>query len=510
MNLGLSLLAAAERDPTKLALVDGELRLSYAAWLSRIRHVANGLREFGLKPNDRLLVALKNGEPMTTLYWACQTIGAVFAPVNWRLGRTEFAYVVTDARPALVAFEPASGLLGEAAQSSELATIGIGGARGAQAMFESLLAGPEFAGEFVPDDRISLLLYTSGTTGRPKGVPRSHRAERAAAVAHVAQNRYGPHEVTLGVMPLYHTMGVRSLIAMALLNGVFVAQPQFRVAEALAAIERERVTNLYLAPTLYFDLLKAPELGSHDLRSLRKLGYAGAPMSPSLVERCFEVFDPEIFVNHYGSTEVYTFSIYDRLREKPACAGRAGINERLRVVAVGARTADEVVPRGTTGEIAVDLSSEEAFAGYWHRPDADARAIRSGWYFTGDLGRLDDDGDLFVVGRVDDMIITGGENVYPIEVEDVLASHPEVARVAVIGVDDDRLGARIVAYIEPAGSKVSADLLDRHCIESGMTAFKRPRNYVFIKNLPLSPSGKVLRMKLRSGEFEPLTEGSLR
>ncbi|TAM75701.1 long-chain fatty acid--CoA ligase [bacterium] len=510
VNLGLSFLASVERDPRHLAIVDGALRLTYEAWLARIRHVAGGLRRMGLGPGERLLVVLKNGEPMTTLYWACQTIGAIFAPVNWRLGRNEFHYVVQDAAPVAVAFEPASAALGELAEAEGLRTLGVALTAPHRATYDSLLEAPAFEGDFVGDESISLLLYTSGTTGRPKGVPRSHRAERAAAVAHVAQNRYGRDEVTLGVMPLYHTMGVRSLIAMTLLNGTFVAMPQFRPREALEAIERERVTNLYLAPTLYFDLVHLPEIATRDLRSLRKLGYAGAPMSPSLVERCFEVFQPEIFVNHYGSTEIYTFSIYDRLREKPACAGRAGLNERLRIVRIGAQSSGDVAPPGETGEIVVELTSDEAFQGYRNRPDADARAIRGGWYFTGDLGRLDEDGDLFVVGRVDDMIISGGENVFPVEVEDALARHPDVGRVAVIGVPDERLGQRIVAYVEPAAQVPSAEGLDRFCIGSGMTPFKRPREYVFVKNLPLSPSGKILRTKLRSGEVELLAQESMR
>ncbi|MDE2572420.1 MAG: AMP-binding protein [bacterium] len=491
-------------------MVDGGLRLTYEAWLARIRHVAGGLRRMGLGPGQRLVVVLKNGEPMTTLYWACQAIGAVFAPVNWRLGRNEFQYVLQDAAPVAVVYEAASTALGELARAQGLAALAVDAAAPDPMSYASLLEAPASEGEFVADESISLLLYTSGTTGRPKGVPRSHRAERAAALAHVAQNRYGRDEVTLGVMPLYHTMGVRSLISMALLNGTFVAMPQFRAREALEAIERERVTNLYLAPTLYFDLVNLPEVATRDLRSLRKLGYAGAPMAPSLVERCFEVFQPEIFVNHYGSTEIYTFSIYDRLREKPACAGRAGLNERLRVVRIDARDAGDVAPRGETGEVIVELTSDEAFQGYRNRPDADARAIRGGWYFTGDLGRLDEDGDLFVVGRVDDMIISGGENVFPVEVEDVLARHSGVGRVAVIGVPDERLGQRIVAYVEPAAQVPPAGDLDQFCVSSGMTLFKRPREYVFVKSLPLSPSGKILRAKLRTGDFERFPQESTR
>ena len=216
-------------------------------------------------------------------------------------------------------------------------------------------------------------------------------------------------------------------------------------------------------------------------------------MTPALVERCFARFAPEVFVNHYGSTEIYTFSINDDLRRKPGSAGKAGLNERLRVV---------------DGEIAVHLSSPEAFEGYWKRPEAEARAIRDGWYYTGDAGTIDDDGDLFVLGRVDDMIISGGENVYPIEVEDALAHCPAIGRIAVIGVPDERLGQKIVAFVEPRSPSVTAQELDAYAKECGMTQFKRPREYVFVQSIPQSPSGKILRTKLRAGEYEPLKVSS--
>ena len=168
------------------------------------------------------------------------------------------------------------------------------------------------------------MLYTSGTTGRPKGVPRSHRAERAAALAQLVQLELRPGDRTLGVMPLYHTMGMRSLLAASACGGVFCSQPEFRADAALDAVERERLTSLYLAPTLFHDLVAAQRERPRDVSSVRALAYAGAPMSGVLVERCVEVFAPEAFVNHYGSTEIYTFTIHGDQRAKPGCAGRAG------------------------------------------------------------------------------------------------------------------------------------------------------------------------------------------
>jgi len=185
-----------------------------------------------------------------------------------------------------------------------------------------------------------------------------------------------------------------------------------------------------------------------------------------------------VFVNHYGSTEVYTFSIGADQRRKPGCAGRPAVNARLKLV---------------DGEICADLAGDEAFAGYWNRPDANERGIRDGWYHTGDVGRIDEDGDLWIDGRLDDMIISGGENIHPLEVESVLARHAGVREVAVAGAADDRLGQRVVAWVV---GEASAEELDAHCLDSELARFKRPREYCMVSELPKSPSGKILRRLL--------------
>ena len=234
---------------------------------------------------------------------------------------------------------------------------------------------------------------------------------------------------------------------------------------------------------------------------MRKLGFAGAPMTDGLLKELTAAFKPELFVNHYGSSEIYTFTINQNAPAKPGSAGRAGINQRIRVVKLGAATPDDIAAVGEEGEIIALLRSDEAFEGYWRRPDADAKALREGWYFTGDTGYLDSDGDLFVTGRVDDMIITGGENISPVEIENCLSLHPAVSEVAVAGVPDDRWGKVVAAFIKRR-SPVEADEFDRFCRASGLANFKRPRRYVFVNDIPKSAVGKLLRRKLVAGEFE--------
>jgi 2-furoate---CoA ligase len=338
-------------------------------------------------------------------------------------------------------------------------------------------------------------------------VPRRHQAERAGAIAHVAQNTYRRGERTLGVMPLYHTMGVRSLLSMSLVGGTFVCLPRFDAATALRLIEAERLTCLYLVPTLYHDLLHHPQFASTDVSSVEYLGFAGASMTDGLLAALQEAFRPKLFVNHYGSSEIYTFTIEQNAPAKPGSAGRAALNQRIRIARLGLGDPEATAAAGEEGEIVASLAGDEAFEGYWRRPDADAKSLRGGWYFTGDSGYFDADGDLFVTGRVDDMIITGGENVSPVEIESCLSLHPEVLEVAVAGLPDERWG-RIVAAFVIARSDVTAETLDAHCRRSGLANFKRPRRYVFLEELPKSPVGKLLRRKLVAGDYHEIEPGS--
>jgi len=303
-------------------------------------------------------------------------------------------------------------------------------------------------------------------------------------------------------MPLYHTMGVRSLVAMSLVGGVFVCLPRFDVKGALDAIAAEKVTNLYLVPTLYHDLLHHPRFAQADVSSVRKLGFAGASMTDGLLKALTAAFKPDLFVNHYGSSEIYTFTIDQNAPRKPGSAGRAGINQMVRVARLGATSPEDVAAPGEEGEIIALLAGDESFEGYWRRPDADAKALRDGWYFTGDTGYFDRDGDLFVTGRVDDMIITGGENVSPVEIESCLSLHPAVLEVAVVGLTDERWGKIVSAFVKRR-VVVEPQELDQFCRNSGLANFKRPRRYVFVQAIPKSPVGKLLRRKLLAGEYDP-------
>ena len=502
-DLGRSFLASVERSPGATAIVDGDVRLSYENWMSRISALADGLASLGLKRGDHVLVVMQNRWQMATLHWACQFLGLIVTPLNWRSKREEIEYCARDAEACAVVYdESAADAVAASPACYEISRIATFAPLGDEIAFDELLNA--HAGESMlhagPEDW-SVMLYTSGTTGKPKGVPRKHRAERAAAIAHIAQNQYGMGERTLGVMPLYHTMGVRSLVSMALVNGCFVCMPRFDATEALALIARERISHLYLVPTLYHDLLADETFRDANISSVRRLGFAGASMPEGLLRRLDDAFHPDLFVNHYGSSEVFTFSFDQAAAEKPGSAGRAGLNARIRVVELGSTHPDELAAPGEEGQIIADLNGDEAFEGYWKRPDADARARKHGWYFTGDTGHFDKDGDLFVTGRVDDMIVSGGENISPVEIESVLSLHEAIDEVAVAGLADDRWGQKVVAFIKRA-SPVDADALDLFCRSSELFNFKRPKEYVFVREIPKSSVGKILRRKLVAGEYE--------
>ncbi len=495
LDLGTSFLASVERDPDALAIVDGEMRLSYRQWYDKISALAAALRETGLQRGDHVLTAMQNRWENASLHWACQFLGLVVTPLNWRAKADEIDFGIEDADAKAVFYEASTE---EAVRLSRLAQDLP--QLSAEALADIMTGKAPDVVPVADAADWSLMLYTSGTTSKPKGVPRRHRAERAGAVAHVAQNLYRHGERTLGIMPLYHTMGVRSLIASSLIGGTFVCLPRFDVAKALALIEKEKITNLYLVPTLYHDLVHHEAFSPERVASVTKLGYAGASMTDGLLKRLDQTFRPELFVNHYGSSEIYTFTIEQTATAKPGSAGRAGINQTIRVVKLGSRNPDERAEVGEEGEIIALMKSDEAFEGYWKRPDADAKALHGGWYFTGDTGFVDMDGDLFVTGRADDMIITGGENVSPVEVESCLSLHEGVAEVAVVGLPDERWGKIVVAFVKRRGD-ITAEDLDRHCRDSGLANFRRPRRIVFVEAIPKSPVGKLLRRLLVAGEY---------
>jgi 2-furoate---CoA ligase len=502
MDIGRMLSWTADRYPGRVA-VGGPRPLTYRQWDARTNQLARALATLGVRPGDTVAFLLAGGEPMASLHLAAQKLGAAAVPLSIRFGSSELAYCLNDAEPSLV--------IGDDTTHARLTEALNNGPPATHRTELDHLAQTEPDGELPAEagneDDLSVILYTSGTTGWPKGVPRTHRAEHAATVAHVIQTQQRPGEVTLGVMPLFHTMGVRSLLASILVGGTWVPQAGFEVGVSLELIERDLVSALYLVPTIYWSLLQTGRL-NQAAKSVTRVAYAGAPMTPALAEEISGTLHPEVFVNHLGSTEIYTFTVCADVRKKPGCAGRAGVFSRVRLVDPADPAA--VVPKGAQGQVAVSMASPEAFTGYRNRPDADTRAIRDGWYLTGDLAAEDDEGDLWVGGRVDDMINSGGENLYPDEIEAALARCPAVSAVVVVGLPDDRWGQAVTAFVVPArdfdAERALHQLSAYARSASGLPSLKRPKRYVAVDRIPTSAVGKILRRELTEGRYEPLAE----
>jgi 2-furoate---CoA ligase len=513
MDIGSALTWTAERHPDRMA-VAGERSFTWREWDLRTNRIARALAVRGAGRGERVALFLSNGEAMAASHLANQKLGVLSTPLNTRYSAEELAYCLDDADPCVVigddrnaaVLAEALALLDDPQRRFALLHDGASPPAGAEAFEAAVSEQPDSPLDVaVTEHDPSVMLYTAGTTGRPKGVPRTQRNEMSAAEAHVMQAGYVTGEATLGAMPMYHTMGLRSLLAMMVVGGKFVAMPEFKVAPALELIASERVTSLYLVPTAFWALLQDGGLAEAG-RTVQRLGYAGAAMTATLCERLQAALEPERFINHYGSTEIYTFCIEEDAPARPGSAGRPGLHTRVRLAdpALDARPSDGIEP-GAIGQVIVDLRSPEAFAGYWRRPEADAKALRDGWYFTGDLAFVDDEGRYRVAGRVDDMIITGGENVHPLEVEDRIAACPLVAEIAVAGLADEKWGQEVTAFVVPAADGEPAEharqIVDWVRTESGLTAYKRPKRVVVLDALPKSPVGKILRRKLVAGDF---------
>jgi 2-furoate---CoA ligase len=499
MDLATALAWTADRHPDRRA-VGGARPMTYREWDARTNQLARVLAEQGVRPGDRLALFLAGGEPLATLHLAAQKLGAVSVPLSTRLSPEELAYCLGDADPALLVTDETTASIAEKAGSA--ATHRDVGELTPDGQPDGAL------GSTPSEDATSVMLYTSGTTGRPKGVPRSHRAEHSAAVAHLVQSQLHQGEVVLGVMPMFHTMGLRSLVASVVCGGTWVPQARFDAAESVRLMHEEGVTALYLVPTIYWSLLR--QEGFVDTGAQR-LAYAGAAMTPALAEQLAEALRPQVLVNHYGSTEIYTFTIGPDGMRKPGCAGRAGVFSRVRLVApeVGAPP-DALVRPGEQGQVIASMASPEAFAGYWKRPDANEKSIRDGWYYTGDLATEDEDGDLWVAGRVDDMINSGGENLYPDEIEAVLVRCPAVADVCVVGLPHERWGSAVTAFVVPADGLAPEHALrelERYISgPSGLPSLKWPKRVVAVSAIPRSAVGKTLRRTLTAGDYQPLAE----
>jgi acyl-CoA synthetase (AMP-forming)/AMP-acid ligase II len=497
--------------PEQEALVCEGTRLTYAEVHARVRRLAGVLARLGVGPGTRVAALHVNSHRYVEAYYASAMLGAVFIPVNYRAKLPELEHMLKTGAVRLLfvgeryldAVERLRPALGDL-QTIVAFDRPVHAYRG----YEELLAGGadhEDEAE-VEDDDTTILMYTSGTTALPKGVMLTHQDFTAYVTANVELADGTPRGAALLCVPLYHIAGTTNMMTTLWTGRRLVLMPQFEARGWLDLVERERITHAFVVPTMLKQLLDQPDLEQRDFSSLEILSYGGAAMPFPVIRRAIERFPPNVgFVNAFGQTETTSTLTLLGPEDHRLDGTPAEIERRTkRLTSIGRPLPDvevqivgddgQPLAAGEVGEICV--RTPRVMKGY--AGSAESPLVRDGWLPTRDMGWVDDDGYLFIAGRKDDMIIRGGENIAPAEVESVLQSHPAVEEAAVIGVPDIEWGQRVAAFVvlRPGGA-LTADELTAFCRER-LASFKKPELIHFVPELPKNPMGKILRRELRA------------
>jgi fatty-acyl-CoA synthase len=495
--LGELLRLQARHRGERTAYVIGPHRVSYRHFNATANRLAHSLAALGVRRGDRVATLARNRVEYPAIYFAVAKLGAIHVPVSfrYRAGEIRHALAQSDASVLLHAAEFAevvSGLRAELPALRHLVPLDGSGPDGFAALL-ARAADTEPPSDPVLDERDPhVMLYTSGTTGDPKGALLSHRAYVLQAAQTQRTTGLGEDDVGLCMFPMFHMGGWAMPLGYWANGGCVVLMERAEPTEILATVARERVTYLYLIPTLWNAVLALPELRRTDLSSLRALGSGTSAMSEAQVRAVVEgIGNPNLFVM-YGQSEagpIATLRPRDLLR-KPTSVGRPALAVEVRVVGAGDR---EVSPGGT-GEIV--CRSEFNMLGYWRLPEETARALAGGWVHTGDLGTLDDEGFLFIAGRVKEMIKCGGENIFPVEVERCLLEHPAIAEAAVFGVPDAHWGEVAVAAVvrRPGAALTEGEVIEH--VHARLAGYKKPQQVRFLDALPRTASTRQVQKTL--------------
>lgn len=497
---------SVSRTPERDAVVDvvTDERYTYRELAAEVDSVAAGLVDRGIGPGDRVAVCMANRPQHAAVFLATQKIGAVAVSFNFRLPADDIDYHLEDSSPSAFFFDELSKEAVERAESrgglecDSCVHVGDGTPAFAESYDEFHSESPTGDAPDVGPDDPSVVLYTSGTTGAPKGIPVSREASVARTLSNSLGQGYYLRETMLGVMPLYHTVGLHGIFcSMMAMSGTYLCMPEFDPESAVRTIDSEGVTALHEAPTIFQHLLHSDAIDEASVDTVTTIAYSGAPMSQTLFEAVDEAFSPDHFTNIYGNTETYDPLEFVDLRsvDKPTVVGNSHTFHRTRIVELDSADPELTVDPGAEGELIVHTESPASFSEYLNKPEETRKAIVDGWYFTGDAAYERDDGNLVVTGRADDLIISGGENIHPAEVEDVLTAHADVTEVGVVGSPSEEWGEVVKAYVN---GDVTVEALDEWCREhDGLADFKRPREYEFVDEIPRNPSGKIMRYRLR-------------
>jgi acyl-CoA synthetase (AMP-forming)/AMP-acid ligase II len=498
MYLTQGLHRSLQRHPHKAALTHlgegAQRRHSFTELADCVGRQAGALAAQGVRAGDRVALLAPNTDQLVQALLACWWLGAVACPLNIRWSEPELAYALQDSQATLLLVDAS---LAPRVPPGAPPTWALD-ALGERARTREPLADSRTGG-----DALAAILYTGGTTGRAKGVMLSHANFWTAAVARGAELPNSPDSVTLLIAPLFHVAGLGRLIGQLVVGGTWATLPQFRPASVLQAIEHEGVSDVIVVPSMLQSLMDAPEFRAERLQGLTRIAFGAAPMPPDLLDRALAAWPRAEFFQAYGMTETAGAVSMNppgnhlgaaRARGLANSVGRAGLGAEILITDDTGRE----VPRGEVGEIVV--RGPMVMRGYWRQPETTGAAFRDGWLRTGDGGRMDAEGWLFIADRLKDMIISGGENVYSGEVEAALRTHPAVEQAAVVGVPDVQWGEAVHAVVVLRGGLAPGDALSeelRAWCRRHLAGYKCPRGFSFVPALPMSATGKVLKNVLR-------------
>lgn len=490
----------AGRLPDKTALIEGDVKLTFSQTLAQTEAFSRYLAEQGVRSGDRVALLLPNCIEFCIAYFAVLRLGAIVVPLNNRLAPKEFTYIVNDCSPRTLVlgyqyWDTYQLFKDDVDHIPDLIYAGDEPKEGA-AFFADLVKDPSAPPVPPPIsfDDPACIMYTSGTTGLPKGAVMSHRNIFCNARNAGAHMGYRESDITLIVVPLFHVTGLNTqLIAFFYTGGTCVIMRSYNTARMIQLLAEHKVTTMITVPTMYTLMLVNPELEKVDLSSLRALSYGGAPMALDSIKALHQRLNIDLF-NAYGLTETSSLTTTmppcDTLR-KGASVGLPVTGVQLRVVDADGND----LPPDTVGELWV--KGPNVVTSYWNKPEATAKNLGGGWLRTGDFARIDEEGFVYVVDRMKDMINRGGENVYSIEVESALLDHPHVMEVAVVPRPHSIFGEVVHAFVVPTpGTQPTEDDLIEHC-ERLIADYKVPAGVTFLDELPRNPGGKVLKTNLR-------------
>ena len=507
MYLTQGLRRSIQQTPRAVATVFQGRRRTFAELGDRVARLAGALRELGVQPGDRVGMLALNSDRYLEYYLGTYWAGGAVNPINTRWSAAEIAYSIDDCQTALMLVDDNFiGMVGELRERCPglraVVHVGDGPAPAGMLGYEALLAEARPVDDALRSgEDLAGVFYTGGTTGSPKGVMLSHRNLFTNSMAIVAEGAIARGCVGLHVAPMFRLADGCFMNAMLASGGCHVIVPRFEPIAVMEAIQNEQVDEVLLVPTMIQMLVDHPDIGRFRLGSLRNMLYGASPISERLLDRAMKALPEAGFTQLYGMTELSpmaTILTQEMHREagrklgRHRSGGRAAMGCEVRVVdALG-----QEVARGEVGEVAV--RGPGVMMGYWNKPTETASAVRDGWMFTGDGGRMDADGYVYIVDRIKDMIVTGGENVYSAEVESVVATHPGVAACAVIGVPNDQWGELVhVVVVRKPGAEFDGQALIDHC-KALIAGYKCPREVSFVDAMPLSGAGKILKTPLRA------------